>query len=258
MINIESSVITYIGLVRESNEDNYFLNGKFKSDSSIEIEGYTDKQQRDSYLYAVCDGMGGERHGEVASLIAVETLEEYQMTNIRKTVMEYIQRANRLICDEIDKNGGSRIGTTLALLYIRNNKAIAYNIGDSRVYFLRDGDLYLLSEDHTEAQRLVKTGQLTEDEAVNHVTKNKLTQHLGLFPDEMFVLPYVSVEIDLMKDDIFMICSDGLTDMVSDDEIAEILSTEGKDSTDLVKIMATTVQASGGRDNATFIVIKAS
>ena len=257
MFRIECSAITYIGLVRENNEDNYYINGKYKADSSVDTEGFVDKQQRDSYLYAVCDGMGGESFGELASMIAVESLAEYQSTDIKRTIREYIQKANKLICGEIVKNNGIRSGTTLALLYICDNKAISYNIGDSRIYLQRNEDLYLLSEDHTEAQRLVKMGIIKPEEAGSHKSRNKLTQHFGIFPDEMVIEPFVSEEVGLRKNDIFLLCSDGLTDMVSDDDIADILSLEGKDTTDMVKKLASKTQENGSKDNVTIIVIKA-
>jgi len=256
MLKIESAVITYIGLVRKNNEDNYYINGKYKTDSSIATEGYVDKANRNSYLYAVCDGMGGERYGELASMIAVKTLAPYQTTDISRTIYDYIQNANRLICDEIEKNNGVRSGTTLALLYIRDNKAISYNIGDSRIYFFRDGDLYLMSDDHTEAQRLVRMGVLKEEEAGTHKSRNMLTQHLGIFPDELIIKPYVSEEVKLRKNDILLLCSDGLTDMVCDDNIADILWQSEITTTDIVKKLATATQANGGTDNATIIVVK--
>jgi len=256
MFRIESSALTYIGLVRRTNEDNYYVNGKHKSNFGIETEGYSDNKVRDSYLYAVCDGMGGENFGELASMIAVMVLKKYQNTDIRRTLKNYIDTANKLICKEMTKNNGARIGTTLALLYLFDNKVISCNIGDSRTYLLRDDDLYLMSEDHTEAQRLVKMGMIRQEEASTHKAKNKLTQHLGIFPDEMVIEPYISEEVQLYRDDILLICSDGLTDMVNDDDIADCLAMPDLDTTDMVKLLASKTQAGGGRDNATMIVIK--
>ena len=255
-MRIESAAITHIGLVRANNEDNYYVNGKVKTDNTVAAEGYSDDMPRDSYLYAVCDGMGGESYGELASMIAVKTLTVYQSTDIRHTLMEYIQRANKYICDEIAKFEGVRSGTTLAMLFLIDNKAISYNIGDSRVYLCRKGDLYLLSEDHTEAQRMVDLGMISEEEAKTHMSKNQLTQHLGVSPNELRIQPYISQEIKLKKNDIFMICSDGLTDMVSDDEIGNIMSQMDIDSAEMARELAATAQEHGGKDNTTVIVIK--
>ena len=256
IIKVESAAITHVGLVRNNNEDNYYINGKYKSDNSVTTEGSFDNKNRDSYLYAVCDGMGGEAHGELASLIAVSTLSKYQETDIQYTITDYIQEANDHICDEIEKNAGKRCGTTLALLYIRKNMAISYNIGDSRVLFFRDGDLYQLSEDHTEAQRLVNMGVLTEEEADSHKSRNKLTQHLGIFPEELAIKPYISEKVKLKKNDILLLCSDGLTDMVSADDIANILSIRDIDIISLVKRLTEAAETHGGKDNITVVVVK--
>ena len=254
-MRVESSAITHVGLVRRSNEDNYYVNGKYKSVGGGAAEGYADNVQRRSYVYAVCDGMGGESFGELASMIAVKTLSVYQETDLRLTVFEYVKRANMHICKEMDKFNGARIGTTLALLYIRDNKATAFNIGDSRVYLLRKGDLYLMTEDHTEAQRMVEMGMISEDEAEVHPAKNKLTQHLGIYPDEMMIEPFISQEVKLKKNDVLLVCSDGLTDMIDADELREILTMDNCNTTDVAKELAATAQAYGGRDNTTAVVI---
>jgi len=256
MFDIECSAITYIGLVRDNNEDNYYINGYYKADSSIDTEGYIDKQQWDAYIYAVCDGMGGENFGEKSSMIAVETLKRYQSTDIRETINEYIYKANDIICDEMIENGGARSGTTLALLYIRDGKAFSYNVGDSRIYFYRKGNMTQLSEDHTEAERMIKMGMLTRDEARTHRSRNKLTQNLGIFPDEMIIEPYVSKSVNIEKDDMFIVCSDGLTDMVTDEEIKDILSIKNCDTTGLIKRLARATQTNGAKDNVTIILVK--
>ena len=212
--------------------------------------------QRDTYLYAVLDGMGGENYGEYASMIAAKSLVKYISSDIRRTIYDYIQITNKLICDEIIKNKGIRSGTTLALLYLREGKAYAYNIGDSRIYLCRNDDLYLLSEDHTEAQHLINTGRLDEESARHHKSKNILTQHLGIFPSEMVLDPYVSSEVKLKRNDMFMLCSDGLTDMVSNDDIRDIMVRTDLDVPGIAKELSATAQENGGNDNTTIIVAK--
>ncbi|MCL2821267.1 MAG: protein phosphatase 2C domain-containing protein [Oscillospiraceae bacterium] len=258
VINFECTAITHVGSVRGNNEDNYYVNGKFKKDNNVPTEGYTDTTIRDSYVYAVCDGMGGEYFGEIASMIAVAVLAEYQDTDLRYSIMDYVERTNNIICGEIEKHDGIRSGTTLALLFIYGNKAVSYNIGDSRVYLLRKNELYLLSEDHTEAQRMVDMGVINDEEAKNHKLKNRLTQHLGIFPNELVIDPYASQEIKIKKNDIFLICSDGLTDMVDDDEIRLILSTKNTDTVGIAKRLSAAADAYGGKDNTTVVVIKAT
>ena len=255
-MKIESSAITHIGLVRANNEDNYYVNGKCRTNNDAPAEGYSDKKVRDSYLYAVCDGMGGESYGELASMIAVKTLAVYQETDIPDTIFEYIRRANKYICAELSKFKGVRSGTTLAVLYIRDNKAICYNIGDSRVYLKRKRNLYLMTEDHTEAQHLVRMGMLDEEDVPGHEANNKLTQYLGIPSNEMIIEPYISQEVKLKKNDILMICSDGLTDMLTDDEIADIMEQKELSSAAIAKELAATAQEYGGKDNTTVVVVK--
>jgi len=240
-LKIESAAITHVGSVRDNNEDNYFVNGKYKADSNINTEAFADKKEHISYTYAVCDGMGGESYGELASLIAVATLAKYQKTDIRKTINDYIKNANEFICDLIRKNNKRKSGTTIALLNIQNKTAISYNIGDSRVYFCRKGRLYLLSEDHVDKQSL-----------------NKLTQYLGIFDSELVIEPFVSQEIKLKKGDTFLLCSDGLTDMVGHEDIVEVLAQKNITATVCAKKLAGLSQNKGGRDNVTVIVIKVS
>lgn len=256
IIYIESAAITHVGLVRTKNEDNYYVNGKIKEDMKLPTEGYAETEDHDAYLYAVCDGMGGEGLGEVASMIAVKVLGDFQMTDIRQSAIDYMQRANKLICYASEKNNGVTIGTTLALLYIHGNKAISYNVGDSRVYLLRKKELYLLSEDHTEAARMVNMGVISEEDAKHHPAKHKLTQYLGVSSEEMIIEPYISQEIKVKKNDIFLVCSDGLTNMVTDDEIREILSLKKFDVVSLAKELSAAAEAHGGKDNTTVVVAK--
>ncbi len=256
MIKVSCVAATNVGNIRDNNEDNFYVNEKYINSTSVLSEYYEDNKNRKQYLYAVCDGMGGEELGEVASMIAVETLVSYQETNIKSTIINYIQKANKLICDEIKKNDGVRMGTTLALLYINDGKAIAYNIGDSRVYLFRKNKLIQLSEDHTQAQRLVDMGLLKKSAAAYHKDRHKLTQHLGIFPDELIIEPFVSQEINIEQNDIFLLCSDGLTDMVSDDDITDILFNKQEGIEPLAKELISKALENGGKDNVTVVLSK--
>lgn len=237
--NVEAAAISHIGSVKASNEDNYYINGKYKSDSTISTDGVADKKKRDSYTYAVCDGMGGENYGELASLIAAATLEKFMKTNIRETVGSYIKTSNDFICDLIRKNKQVKSGTTLALLNMQNGTAISYNIGDSRVYLCRKGELYLLSKDH-----------------VDPLIRENLTQYLGILPNEMRLSPYMSEEVKVKKGDVFMLCSVGLTDVLSDEEIVEFLSDDEEDPIAITKKLVSTAQNSHARNDVTVVVIK--
>ena len=251
----EAYVICDLGLKRKNNEDNYYLNSEYKADTDVSKAEFYEISKAKRNLYAVCDGMGGEEYGEKASLIAVETLKSFQNTDFEKSVNDYINTANNSICEFITENNGKRSGTTFAGVYIDGNKAYSYNVGDSRVYLLRDRKLIRLSVDHTRVQQLVNMGILTEEEAKVHKDRHVITQYLGIFPDELEISPHVSDVIELKEGDVFLLCSDGLYDMVDDCDIERILKGK-RDIKDACKRLIETALENGGKDNVTVELIK--
>lgn len=261
MIKCSSAVSIDKGLIRSNNEDNFYFNGTYLTpevrDASTKlILNSSEKLQ----VYGVFDGMGGEELGELASLIAAQSLEEchnamkHSNFDITKAVVNSAEEANSKICKKIVENGKKRIGATFSALAINDGCATVINVGDSRVYLLRDGNLQQVSIDDTSAQRLVNMGVITPDEAKTHKDKHKLTQHLGIFPDEMIIEPHVSQEIPLKKGDKILLCSDGLTDMVVDEEIQRILL-ENSSSEELSSKLVDTALKNGGKDNVTAMVV---
>lgn len=252
---IKSTAETNVGKVRDNNEDNFFLCGRYKNDPNKDSFGASDCKRDAACLFAVCDGMGGIQLGEIASLTAVKTLAKYA-DDFDLHLDEYIADANRLVCDEAHSRNLRRIGTTLAALSICGETALAYNIGDSRVYLFRDGLLTQLSEDHTQVQALLKYGVITEDEALQHPGKHVLTQHIGIPPGELQIEPYAAEPIALKSGDVFLLCSDGLTDMLTDDEIHGILS-GGGDLDSRKERLIERALGNGGRDNVTVVLVTA-
>ena len=256
---IASAAASNAGNLRCNNEDNFFLNGQTLDVTTQGTAVATDES--DSGLYAVCDGMGGEAFGEVASAIAVDTLREYyqrmlaQGTTFDTLVQAYTGEANVRICAEIEKNHGKRIGTTFAVLHIKDGTAYAHNIGDSRVYLLRGGRLTQLSQNHTQIRQLVELGILTAENARTHPDRHKLTQHLGIPPDEMIIQPFAANPLSIMDGDTFLLCSDGLTDMLEDSEIEAIMA-EHPSPKDIAEKLVEAALFSGGKDNVTVIVVK--
>lgn len=252
-MRIESIAVSHEGRIRENNEDNYFVCGKYKKDVLLNRLGTEHTEACNEYLYAVCDGMGGEEFGERASLIAVETLNEYWQ-NKCFNINDYVKKTNDTICDEIENNNGTRMGTTLAVLYIKNNIAHAYNIGDSRIYLFRKNKLEQISKDHTQTERLVRMNIITPEEAKTHPERHKLTQHLGIYPEEMLIEPFES-EISVNVGDVFLLCSDGITDVLCDEEIGEILGNDNS-AKECLKLLILKAIKKGGTDNITAVIVK--
>ena len=254
-MKIESAVFCHVGRVRSNNEDNYYINGKYRWNLSQNEAFEEDLRSANKALYAVSDGMGGEDLGELASWITVRSLSPAKIPEVKKSATEAIARANDEICSEIRENGGRRIGATLVMLYIDDKKAISCNVGDSRAYLFRDQSLIQISEDHNEAMQMVRMGIISKEEAENHHSRHALSQHLGIFKDELLIEPYFSDEISLEKGDMFLLCSDGLTDMVTDEEICRSI-TEFKAPSKIGEALKEKALLNGGKDNITVLVAK--
>ncbi|MBR0093501.1 MAG: serine/threonine-protein phosphatase, partial [Lachnospiraceae bacterium] len=202
-----------VGRVRENNEDNYYFCGYIREDVTMLRSAAVCETEYTPTLYAVCDGMGGESHGEAASLIAVRHLHPYEYSGVKTGADSDLQAANDEICGEIKKRGCARMGTTLAALYLDKEMAVVCNIGDSRIYLLRHGLLTQLSTDHDEAASLVRMGMLTKEQARTDKRRHALTQYLGVPPEEMTLEPAFD-EVRLLPGDRFLLCSDGITDLI--------------------------------------------
>lgn len=213
-------------------------------------------------VYVVADGVGGGNSGEIASRTAVNMVADYVvkhpislMTN-KYAIVNYLQsavdEANTKIFNmarDYEENTG--MATTLVVTYVADKRAYITNVGDSRVYLYRNGQLVQLTEDHTYLNTLVKAGVMTKEEAESDERKNVITKALGAEgtcePD------FFQVDIEL--GDVFIICTDGLYNEVSADEMAEMI--EKKESmSDLVNDLIARANKNGGRDNITVVCIK--
>lgn len=247
---------THIGKVRENNEDNFFINGYYKENADAPIKAAEDTNRRKQYVFAVCDGMGGRNRGETAALLALQALHIPLGGNFLEEMHRYIDEANRKICDEIAQTG-ERMGTTVALLMIERGRVNVCNIGDSRVYRLRGTELVQLSYDHTRVQQMIESGVLDRQSARKSKERHVLTQHLGIFSEEFLLDPYISETDGAKKGDMFLLCSDGLTDMMDDEEIGRCMM-HWKDRPPKFAVNSLLISAleKGGRDNITAIVVK--
>lgn len=234
-----------IGKQREINEDSYYIT----QDSLSKIQ-----------LFILADGMGGCNAGEVASKQAILSAKSYIENNFNDTpkdkdsliqlVASSIEYANMIIYEKSlsDKNYEG-MGTTLEVCLIYNNRAYIGHIGDSRIYRIRKDFIRKLTQDHSYVQKLVQDGTITIEEAEHHPKKNMLMKALGV---NAFVEPDVMVK-GFQKEDILIICSDGLTNMVDITEIYKAVKNNFEFATkDLVEM----ANNNGGIDNITIITIK--
>lgn len=255
---IEGSVISDVGKIRQNNEDNFFLNGLYRQNMQENSFEMTQKADGRRAVYAVCDGMGGEDYGEVASLCAVSALEVFKNNKWSDGVIEgYINSVKADMTEKSRKLLSEGMGSTLALLYFEDNTAHIANMGDSRIYIYRNGKLKQLTKDHTQARLLMDNGLLKEDEARKHISSHMLTRYLGTESSVTFRDIYKAHDIKLCKEDIFLLCSDGLTDMLADNEIEEYFyKADKKDTCKIVKGLCKAALAAGGKDNITCIAAR--
>ena len=232
------------GKIREINEDYFYI-----STSLDEVQ-----------LYILADGMGGYNGGEIASKLAVQAAKNYIENNFKEIAKDKdsiiqllgssIEYANMVVYEKAKENSELQgMGTTLEICLIYNNKVYIGHVGDSRIYRIRKQFIRKLTQDHSYVQKLVKEGTITNEQAAHHPQKNMLMKALGC---NAFVEPDVMVK-GFLKDDILIICSDGLTNLVDQETIYEMASKNIEQATkDLVNL----ANDRGGYDNITVIVIK--
>ncbi len=247
--------VTHAGRVRKENEDNYSLNGRLTSNGDLKKGSAFVQKMSEPFHLVVCDGMGGESFGELASGIAVETLSKNAKEiyasgeDFSFAISNSLDEANEKICNEITARG-TRMGTTLAAVYAVKGSVICVNIGDTRIYHFSKGMLEQISFDHTHAQSIVDAGEAPQAKISSIPDAKRLTKHLGVFPEESNLSPNISVINDIDDGDIIMLCSDGLTDMLSDAEIADIIS-KGESAQDVSGKLIRKALENGGKDNVT-------
>lgn len=254
-LRLSASALTHVGCVRQNNEDNFYLQGHIREDVNEQQAKWDCTAPDVCFLAAVADGMGGEAAGELASLTAVRALRPSVFALAQETLQESVTRANDRICEEIRNNGGRRMGSTLAALFIDEGKALCGNIGDSRCYRMRGGTLTQLSTDHNKARRMVELGVLTPEQAAHHRSRHELTRHLGIFEEEMVLRPTFCEPVELREGDVFLLCSDGLNDVVTDEAIAACLSDDIGPEVQASRLVQLALEG-GGRDNITVVVIR--
>lgn len=231
-----------VGRVRKGNEDYFFADAN-------EYRG----------LFMVADGMGGHAAGEVASQMAVEVvaadlepLKDLESADALETVSTALRHANRAVYErsamERDKLG---MGTTASVLVLSDDRFIIGHLGDSRIYLLRDGELRQLTHDHSVVQEQIDAGLLTRDEARRHRQSNVITRCVGMGWD---VEPDIT-DGEVKQGDVFLLASDGLTGMVEDWRLQQLLSSRVPPAR-MVDAMISEANARGGVDNITVVIVR--
>jgi protein phosphatase len=255
-----AAVICHMGCVRDNNEDNFFFNGTYlplgKMDKGDHLlANFAQRVQ----LFAVCDGMGGEDSGERASFLAASALRTVLpkirlRKNIPEALYHYANHATRLVFRDSVKRRNQRQGSTLAVLALWGYRAYIGNIGDSRVYILRKNQFRQISFDHTDVGRLYRMGRLTAEEARKHPKGNVILQYIGM---DVHALPaeFISLyTLPVFRGDRFLLCSDGLSDLIPVGTIHSILE-ESATPDDAAIRLTTAALELGGKDNITSMVL---
>lgn len=240
--NISYWCVSNIGKVRRMNQDNFSCDGRFMeiADKNIEFPLTGIKLSKDGSVFGIFDGMGGEECGEIASYIAAKCASGLSIKkDTIDTLSQFCAKANMEICEYAKKNSVCSMGTTVAMLAFTKNGIGLCNIGDSKIFRFCDGILKQISEDHVAISVFGR--------------KAPLTQNLGIPPTELILEPYLACG-SYKDEDIYLICSDGLTDMVTTEEITEILSS--KPISEVTNILLEKALSNGGRDNITIILCK--
>jgi len=203
-------------------------------------------------LFAVADGMGGAQAGEVASRLAKAALEDTDSGALSGSarVTSLIQEANRRVYERSNADpSASGMGTTMTVALVEGGIVTFGHVGDSRAYLLRDVRLEQLTEDHSLVNELLKSGKLSPEEAETHPQRSVITRAVGTDPD----VDVESFTVDAQEGDVFLICSDGLTDMVADEDIFDLLERNQRDLDRATKALVSAANRGGGVDNITVV-----
>jgi PPM family protein phosphatase len=230
----ESAGRTHPGKVRRRNEDSYVL---------------------DPPLFAVADGMGGAQAGEVASRLTAAAFREFHEADRLppdERLQAIIQEANRRIYDRAHADSGfSGMGTTVTAALLTGGRVTIGHVGDSRAYRIRNGELEQLTDDHSLVGDLMRSGRLTPEEADAHPQRSVITRALGTDPE----VDVDTLAIEAEPGDLFLLCSDGLTTMVADDDILGVLAA-APTLDDAARALVSAANTGGGEDNVTVVLFR--
>ena len=260
-VYLKISFATDRGNIRETNEDNFYIDGKYrhkfkKSESDCYIE-----LTETPHLFGLFDGMGGEAFGETASALSALELDKHsddiKNANISDLPFEmnrFVRGANAAICDMIADRESLRGGSTFTALCVKNLVAYPFYLGDSRIYLLDENGFFQITEDQTLAVRNIKAGVYTKEEAEDSPDNHMLTAYLGMDTADLGLDAQPCMPIPLKEGTKLMMCSDGLSDMCKKEELEKIISRSCENP---AQELLNAALSNGGVDNVTCIVVEA-
>ena len=235
-MTFKSSATTHVGMVRKVNQDSY-------------------AERTDIGVWAVADGMGGHEAGEVASATITDSIKGLQsnenIADMVQAVEQSIMAANLQLTQQAASYDSQRVpGSTIVVLVIDGDQGAVVWAGDSRIYRRRDHEITQLTRDHSHVQDLVEQGVILESEAESHPMANVITRAVGISEP----LELDTQWIDVRRDDQFLLCSDGLSRLVTNEELESMMA--NKDSEEVTQSLLHTALVRGARDNVTLICVK--
>src|ERR1044071_5800426 len=250
---------TDVGQVREHNEDNFLIADLTRKAREFE-PGQAHVLGKSGAVFGVCDGMGGAAAGEVASRLAVDIIYDRlaeakaprNREDLARRLVRAVQDAGVRIFGEARADRSRRgMGTTSTIATLIDDRLFLAQVGDSRAYILRDGDLTQVTRDQSLVNQLIEAGQLTEEEAETFEHNNIILQALGTSDTVQVDLTFA----ELRRGDVLLLCSDGLSGMVRYEDIRETLRS-GAEPLDICKALTERANQAGGHDNITVIIVR--
>lgn len=257
---IRGYVLSDVGLVRKNNEDNYLLGHCLNENQELRNESQFCGRYGEWTCAGVFDGMGGAERGEVASYVAAQTFQEetletafWEMEEIPHYMEKIFKKANTAVLEARETH--YTCGTTATVIVTNGEKMCLFHRGDSRAYIKRGNSLYLLSKDHTLAQMKLDTGIYRDRSEVKEREHHQLTDYIGLDEEYHVGKPFETSWISLDSGDRILICSDGLYDCCSNQEILENMA-RYEDIAETAKGLLERAKQAGGRDNITILLMR--
>jgi PPM family protein phosphatase len=227
--------------------------------AAITDPGRTRRHNEDAYvieppLFAIADGMGGAQAGEVASRLATAALKEANANGGgEQRIADLSQEANRRVYDRSSSDPNtSGMGTTITVALVEEDYVSFGHVGDSRAYLIRNAQMEQLTEDHSLVNELLKTGKLSREEAETHPQRSVITRALGTDPD----VDVDTFSVQAENGDLFLLCSDGLTDMVSEESILDVVERNRDDIDGALRALVKAANRGGGQDNITVVAFE--